>query len=77
MGAMEKRLAHNGFFWAHRGYLVNLQRVQAVVPYTRDSYALIFDDGLNTEIPLSKTTARIVLLSCCDGTYIMELAWIQ
>ncbi len=55
---LEERLAHNGFFRAHRGYLVNLQRVKAVVPYTRDSFSLILDDPAGTEIPLSKTAAR-------------------
>ncbi len=58
MAEMERRLARNGFFRAHRGYLVNLQRVKAVIPYTRDSYTLILDDEPNTEIPLSKTAAR-------------------
>jgi ABC-2 type transport system ATP-binding protein len=58
MSELEERLSHNGFFRAHRGYLVNLQRVKAIIPYTRDSYTLILDDPANTEIPLSKTAAR-------------------
>jgi ABC-2 type transport system ATP-binding protein len=53
-----ERLGHNGFFRAHRGYLVNLQRVKSVVPYTRDSFSLILDDPDGTEIPLSKSAAR-------------------
>ncbi len=55
---LEERLTHNGFFRAHRAYLVNLQRVKAVIPYTRDSYTLVLDDPAGTEIPLSKTAAR-------------------
>jgi ABC-2 type transport system ATP-binding protein len=55
---LEERLARSGFFRAHRGYLVNLQRVKAVIPYTRNSYSLILDDDASTEIPLSKTAAR-------------------
>lgn len=58
MSELEKRLARNGFFRAHRSYLVNLQRVRAVIPYTRDSYTLILDDDAKTEIPLSKSAAR-------------------
>jgi ABC-2 type transport system ATP-binding protein len=55
---LEQRLARSGFFRAHRSYLVNLQRVQAVIPYTRNSYSLVLDDPAKTEIPLSKTAAR-------------------
>ncbi|MBN1427450.1 MAG: LytTR family transcriptional regulator DNA-binding domain-containing protein [Anaerolineae bacterium] len=58
MGELEARLGRNGFFRAHRSYLVNLQRVKAVIPYTRDSYTLILDDQSNTEIPLSKSAAK-------------------
>jgi ABC-2 type transport system ATP-binding protein len=55
---LEERLARSGFFRAHRGYLVNLQRVKEVIPYTRNSYSLILDDQAETEIPLSKSAAR-------------------
>ncbi len=58
LAELEKRLARSGFFRAHRGYLVNLQRVKAVIPYTRDSFTLVLDDSASTEIPLSKTSAR-------------------
>ena len=55
---LEGRLARSGFFRAHRSYLVNLQHVKEVVPYTRNSYSLILDDAAGTEIPLSKSAAR-------------------
>jgi ABC-2 type transport system ATP-binding protein len=55
---LEGRLARSGFFRAHRGYLVNLQHVREVVPYTRNSFSLILDDAAGTEIPLSKSAAR-------------------
>ncbi len=58
LAELEERLARSGFFRAHRSFLVNLQRVKAVIPYTRDSYTLILDDTASTEIPLSKTSAR-------------------
>ncbi len=55
---LEERLARSGFFRAHRGYLVNLQHVKEVIPYTRNSFSLILDDEEETEIPLSKSAAR-------------------
>jgi ABC-2 type transport system ATP-binding protein len=58
LAELEERLGHSGFFRAHRAYLVNLQRVKAVIPYTRDSFTLVLDDATGTEIPLSKTSAR-------------------
>lgn len=54
---LEERLSRSGFFRAHRGYLVNLQHVIEVIPYTRNSYSLRLDDPANTEIPLSKSAA--------------------
>ena len=58
MTELEKRLARSGFFRAHRGYLVNLQHVKEVIPYTRDSFSLKLKDEASTEIPLSKAAAR-------------------
>ena len=57
LAELEQRLARSGFFRAHRAYLVNLQHVKEVIPYTRDSFSLRLDDAANTEIPLSKTAA--------------------
>jgi ABC-2 type transport system ATP-binding protein len=57
LSELEARLARSGFFRAHRGYLVNLQHVKEVIPYTRNSFSLILDDGDETEIPLSKAAA--------------------
>ena len=58
LSELEGRLARSGFFRAHRGYLVNLQHVKEVIPYTRNSFSLILDDDGETEIPLSKSAAR-------------------
>jgi len=54
---LEKRLKRYGFFRAHRSYLVNLQYVKEIIPYSRNSYSLRLTDGENTEIPLSKNSA--------------------
>jgi ABC-2 type transport system ATP-binding protein len=54
---LERRLSRSGFFRAHRGYLVNLQHVKEVIPYTRNSFSLVLRDAAGTEIPLSKSAA--------------------
>lgn len=58
LAELEKRLARSGFFRAHRGYLVNLQHVKEIIPYTRDSFSLRLKDPGETKIPLSKSAAR-------------------
>ena len=57
LAELEKRLARSGFFRAHRGYLVNLQHVKEVIPYTRNSFSLRLRDAAGTKIPLSKSAA--------------------
>lgn len=58
LAELEQRLARSGFFRAHRAYLVNLQHVTEVIPYTRSSYSLRLDDAAGSKIPLSKDAAR-------------------
>lgn len=55
---LEQRLARSGFFRAHRAYLVNLQHVTEVIPYTRSSFSLRLDDAAGSKIPLSRDAAR-------------------
>ena len=57
LSELERRLSRSGFFRAHRGYLVNLQHVSEVIPYTRNSFTLRLSDGAGTEVPLSKMAA--------------------
>lgn len=54
---LEGRLARRGFFRAHRSYLVNLQHVREIIPYTRSSFSLRLADAADTKIPLSKEAA--------------------
>lgn len=58
LAELEERLARSGFFRAHRSYLVNLQHVTEVIPYTRSSFSLRVDDAEGSKIPLSRDAAR-------------------
>jgi ABC-2 type transport system ATP-binding protein len=57
LAELEERLARSGFFRAHRSYLVNLQHVKEVIPFTRNSFSIRLDDEKRTLIPLSKAAA--------------------
>jgi ABC-2 type transport system ATP-binding protein len=57
LAELEERLSRSGFFRAHRGYLVNLQHVTEVIPFTRNSFSLRLDNPEGTLIPLSKSAA--------------------
>jgi ABC-2 type transport system ATP-binding protein len=57
LSELEERLSRSGFFRAHRGYLVNLQHVTEVIPFTRNTFSLRLDDPEGTLIPLSKSAA--------------------
>lgn len=54
---LEERLSRSGFFRAHRSYLVNLQHIKEVIPFTRNSFSLRLNDPEGTLIPLSKSSA--------------------
>jgi two-component system response regulator LytT len=48
-----------GQFWrAHRGYVVNINRIKEVVPWFKSSYQLRMDDKKHTEIPVSRVQTR-------------------
>ncbi|HEY71058.1 MAG TPA: ATP-binding cassette domain-containing protein [Anaerolineae bacterium] len=57
LSELEARLSRRGFFRAHRGYLVNLQHIREIIPFTRNSFSLRLDDEAGTLIPLSKSAA--------------------
>jgi len=48
----------NLFWRAHRGYLVNINRIREVVPWMRSSYQLRMDDRNHTEIPVSRSQTK-------------------
>jgi len=46
-------------FWrAHRSFVVNIQRIQEVVPWFKSSYQLRMDDRRHTEIPVSRSQTK-------------------
>lgn len=58
LAELEEKLKPFGFFRSHRSYIVNLQRVREVIPWTRNSYSLILDDAQKTSVPLSKNSIK-------------------
>ncbi|MFZ4453849.1 LytTR family transcriptional regulator DNA-binding domain-containing protein [Salibacterium aidingense] len=54
MNELEEKLHTFGFFRCHRSYIVNLQKVREVITWTRNSYSLILDDAVQSNVPLSK-----------------------
>jgi ABC-2 type transport system ATP-binding protein len=58
LAELDKRLSRSGFFRAHRAYLVNMQQIKEVIPFTRDSFSLRLKDAAGTKIPLSKSAER-------------------
>ena len=48
-----------GQFWrAHRGYVVNINRIKEVVPWFKSSYQLKMDDKKQTEVPVSRAQTK-------------------
>lgn len=55
LGAIERALAAAGFLRTHRAYIVNVRRVRAFVPWSRDTYSLLLDAEEETHIPVAKS----------------------
>lgn len=54
MDELEQKLRKFGFYRSHRSYLVNMQKVKAVVRWTRNAYSLQLEGNDDIKIPLSK-----------------------
>jgi ABC-2 type transport system ATP-binding protein len=52
LGPLARQLEPLGFFRCHRAYLVNLEHVRSVIPWTRNAYSLALEG--DKEVPLSK-----------------------
>lgn|SRR4051794_8051379 len=55
---LQDQLAPDGFWRAHRSYLVNIQHIREVVPWFKSSYQLRMDDPKKTEIPVSRAQTK-------------------
>lgn len=53
LDVLENKLGTNNFFRCHRGYLVNLNYVNRITPWSRQSYFLKLEGSLE-EIPISR-----------------------
>jgi DNA-binding LytR/AlgR family response regulator len=60
LGTIERALAGYGFVRTHRGYLVNVRRVRALVPWSRDAHSLLLDGGEETHIPVAKSRLTVL-----------------
>ena len=55
---LQDQLDPDGFWRAHRSYLVNIQHIREVVPWFKSSYQLRMDDPKKTEIPVSRAQTK-------------------
>jgi DNA-binding LytR/AlgR family response regulator len=55
LARLERVLAPWGFLRTHRAYLVNLARVQALIPWSRHAHSLLIDGGQETHVPVAKS----------------------
>ncbi|MDA8224019.1 LytTR family transcriptional regulator DNA-binding domain-containing protein [Desulfosporosinus sp.] len=56
---LELRLNSTLFFRSHRCYLVNIRRMQELIPYFNGTYNIVVDDDVRSKIPMSRTKTRI------------------
>lgn len=57
---LEKALAKQRFFRAHRSCLVNLAQVREIQPYFRSSYMLVVNDALHSQLQVSERQSRLL-----------------
>ncbi|MBO8170760.1 MAG: response regulator transcription factor [Bacillaceae bacterium] len=55
---LEQKLNGYPFFRPHRSYLVNLDCIQEITPWFNGAYNLILKDKENTQIPVSRSSAK-------------------
>lgn len=55
---LEARLDEKRFFRSHRHYIVNLDRVQEIIPFFNGTYTLIVGDSKRSEVPVGRTQAK-------------------
>ena len=53
----EKNLDTNLFFKTHRSYIVNVSKINEIIPWFNNTYKLKLDD-INSEIPVSRSKIK-------------------
>lgn len=54
MDELEEMLKGAGFFRCHRSYIVNVQRVERLERFTKNSFVLVLNNTEHSQIPLAK-----------------------
>lgn len=54
---LETRLREEGFMRVHKSYIVNLKRIEAVLPWFKGTYWIVIE-GKKAEIPVSKSIVK-------------------
>ncbi|MCQ4636707.1 LytTR family transcriptional regulator DNA-binding domain-containing protein [Anaerovorax odorimutans] len=54
MDELEEMLKKFGFFRCHRSYIVNVQKVEEIEKWTKNSYSLRLNNSQHSQIPLAK-----------------------
>lgn len=57
---LEKRLNPNIFLRCHRNYIINLYKVQEVVPWFNGTFLLVIEDKTRLEIPVSRNKVKLL-----------------
>jgi two-component system LytT family response regulator/two-component system response regulator LytT len=55
---LTEQLEPQHFWRAHRSFLVNIQHIREVVPWSKSSYQLRMDDRQQTEVPVSRSQTK-------------------
>ncbi|MCX6620413.1 MAG: LytTR family DNA-binding domain-containing protein, partial [Acidobacteria bacterium] len=55
---LQSNLDPDTFWWVHRSYLVNINRIKEVIPWFKSSYQLKMEDKRQTEIPVSRVQTK-------------------
>ena len=54
MDELEEMLKDFGFFRCHRSYIVNVQKVEEIEKWTKNSYSLRLNNPQHSQVPLAK-----------------------